>query len=264
MERSYYSDSIESFLITPTDQVLGVLASNNEFSLEPTQRYAWQTQIAILKQLLFVYEGSIYFEYAIPRMGRRIDAVLLIGPAIFVLEFKVGEREFKPHAIDQVWDYALDLKNFHETSHKQFIAPILVATEAQSCLPIVSLTHQSDLLLSPITTNASVLGNVIESVLSFVEGDCIDRDKWESGKYRPTPTIIEAAKALYNNHSVTDISRSDASAINLSRTSEAIDEIIRESKSKSKKVALLCDRCPWCGQNPRRAQYCDQAHEQKR
>ena len=65
-------------------------------------------------------------------MGQRIDVVFLIGAVIFVLEFKVGEKEFTSYAKDQVWDYALDLKNFHETSHEHFIAPILIATEAKS------------------------------------------------------------------------------------------------------------------------------------
>src|SRR4030065_2072995 len=130
MQREYYSDSIANFLQPSTGEILVRLALNNNFALIQEQRSAWLVEIDILRKVLEPYSGSIYFEYSIPRMGRRIDAVLLIRSVIVALEFKVGESEFSTYAIDQVWDYALDLKNFHETSHEQYIAPILIATEA--------------------------------------------------------------------------------------------------------------------------------------
>src|SRR5688572_26682850 len=129
MKRSFYSSTISDFNSYSTEYILGILANNNEFSLEQTQRLAWSMQTKILKEVLHDYDGKIFFEYSIPRMGRRIDAVVLVGNVIFVLEFKIGEREFLLSSIDQVLDYALDLKNFHETSHKHLIAPILIATE---------------------------------------------------------------------------------------------------------------------------------------
>lgn len=108
MNRAYYSDTIENFLRTSPDEVLGKLARNNDFLLEQTQRDAWLEEIRILTAVLQPFQGSVYFEYSIPRMGKRIDVVALIGPVIFVFEFKVGEKEFLSYAIDQVWDYALD------------------------------------------------------------------------------------------------------------------------------------------------------------
>jgi hypothetical protein len=103
MQREYYSDSIANFRETTPDNILGTLARNNDFSLERTQREAWMEEIDILNKVLLPFDGAIYFEYSIPRMGKRIDVVLLIGPAIFVLEFKIGEKEFLSYAIDQVW-----------------------------------------------------------------------------------------------------------------------------------------------------------------
>src|SRR5690242_7023657 len=91
MSRAYYSDSISSFLASDTNTILGILACGNDFPLEPTQRDAWLEEIDILKSVLPPHQGAIYFEYSIPRMGQRIDVVLLIGPAIFVLEFKIGD-----------------------------------------------------------------------------------------------------------------------------------------------------------------------------
>ena len=94
MKREYYSDSIPNFQKSKPDEILGILARNNDFPLEQTQRNAWLEEINILQKVLSRFEGSLYFEYSIPRMGKRIDVVLLIGPAIFVLEFKIGEKEF--------------------------------------------------------------------------------------------------------------------------------------------------------------------------
>ena len=247
MKRAYYSDSISNFLGSSTEEIIGILALSNDFSLIQTQSGAWVAQIKILKEILTPYQGSIYFEYSIPRMGRRIDVLLLIGPVIFVLEFKVGESEFTTFALDQVCDYALDLKNFHESSHEQYIAPVLIATNAKDAVPIVAVTPQNDRLLFPIKSNVAQLGKVINDVLSFVDGNDIDVNQWESGRYCPTPTIIEAAMALYNNHSVSEITRSDASATNLSRTSAAVSEIIRSSKANSHKSICLVTGVPGAG-----------------
>ncbi len=247
MKREYYSDSISNFLRSSTEEILGVLALNNDFALIQTQRSAWLAQIKILRQILASHQGSIYFEYSIPRMGRRIDVVLIIGPVIFVLEFKVGEREFSTYALDQVCDYALDLKNFHDTSHEQYIAPVLIATDAKIAVPIIAITPQNDRLLFPIKSNLTQLGKVIEDVLSFVDGSDIDVKLWESGRYCPTPTIIEAAIALYNNHSVANITRKDASAINLNRTTSAISEIISSSRRNSHKTICFVTGVPGAG-----------------
>jgi hypothetical protein len=127
MNRSYYSDTIQGFLDKSSDEIIGALATAHAFTLDPTQRNAWLQQITILRSVLPDHraKGTIYFEYSVPRLGKRIDVVLLLAGVVFVLEFKVGEREFHAHAIDQVWDYALDLKNFHETSHDRPVAPVL-------------------------------------------------------------------------------------------------------------------------------------------
>ncbi len=247
INRDYYSNSIAIFLKTSTEEILGKLALHSDFSIEQSQRDAWIEEINILQKVLFNFRGSIYFEYSIPRMGKRIDVVILIGPVIFVLEFKIGEKEFLSYAIDQVWDYALDLKNFHESSHEHFIAPVLIATKAKNTIQFVSATPQNDKLLFPIKCNVELLGQVIEDVLLFAEGVAIDPTQWERGRYCPTPTIIEAAMALYTGHSVSDISRSDASAINLSETSDAISEVIRSSKHKSHKSICFVTGVPGAG-----------------
>jgi hypothetical protein len=247
MRREYYSDKITSFLKAAPNEILGKLVQSNNFALEQTQRDAWLAEVNILQKALQLYQGSIYFEYSIPRMGRRIDVVVVTGSTIFVLEFKVGEHKFPAYAIDQVWDYALDLKNFHETSHDHFIAPVLIATEARNICTTISTTLHNDKVLLPIKCNPELLNQVFADVLRFTEGTVIDPTQWERGRYQPTPTIIEAAQALYNGHSVNEISRSDASAINLGETSNAISEIIRFSKDRSQKSICFITGVPGSG-----------------
>lgn len=247
MNRALYADSISDFLTASPNEVLGRLTASTEFPIEQTQRDAWVQEIAVLRSALSPLKGSIYFEYSIPRMGRRIDVVLLIGAVIFVLEFKVGERDFTAYALDQVWDYALDLKNFHKPSHDRLIAPILIATEAAPPGPFVATTPPDDKLLEPIKTNAALLGEVIHQVLRSTSGVPLDVKQWEAGRYCPTPTIIEAALALYGGHSVADISRSDAGAINLGRTSESISSIMACSKEKLQKAICFVTGVPGAG-----------------
>lgn len=247
MSRAYYSDSIAIFRNKSSDEILGQLARVSEFSVLQTQQQAWLYQINLLKTVLRSYDGAIYFEFDIPRMGRRIDVVLLLGPAIFVLEFKVGEQNFTKYGADQVWDYALDLKNFHDTSHERYIVPILIATEADSLATSATLTPQNDLLFNPVKTNAKQLGGAIESALALIDGETVNQREWENGRYCPTPTIIEAAMALYHDHTVEDISRKDASAINLQQTTDAISEVIRSSRINSYKSICFITGVPGAG-----------------
>lgn len=247
MKRDFYSGTIEEFLYLDSRQLLGHLTQNNDFDLVQTQRDAWIEEIRILKKALKDYRGNIFFEYAIPRMGKRIDVALLIGAVLFVLEFKVGEREFPMYAIDQVWDYALDLKNFHETSHDVCNAPILISTKALETKYCLIFTYHDDHLMFPINATPTTLKEIIRNVLSVSNEDDIDAEKWNSGRYQPTPTIIEAAMALYNGHTVKEISRSDAGHKNLSETTDAISKIIQISKQNAKKSICFVTGVPGAG-----------------
>lgn len=247
--RAYYSDLIEDFLAKSVDEILGAIARSNQFSMEGTQRDAWIEQIRILHSVLPLYRerGRIYFEYAVPRLGKRIDVVVLIDHVIFVIEFKVGEKEFAASAVDQVLDYAVDLKNFHETTHERAVAPILLATKAKNALPIVGATSQNDGVLLPIKATVEQFASVLRDVLLFADGSPINAAAWEQGRYRPTPTIIEAAIALYGGHGVADISRSDAGAINLRLTSAAVLNVIARSRRESRKSICFVTGVPGAG-----------------
>jgi hypothetical protein len=246
MNRHYYADTISSFRNTSSDEILGALAKNNEFSTESLQVSAWIKQIEILKAILTQYEGGVFFEYAIPRMGKRIDVLLIIEHILFVMEFKVGETEFTNQAIDQVWDYCLDLKNFHESSHNQTIVPILIATEAKTG-KIDNIVIAKDNVLEPIKSSPADLPIVIQKTLEYQLGGKIDINAWSNGRYSPSPSIIEAAIALYKGHSVSEISRSDASAENLSLTSTTISDIIYQARQNKFKAICFVTGVPGAG-----------------
>lgn len=247
MKRAFYSETIETFLKTNTAEIIGRLELSMTFAHEHTQTFAWAEQIEILKNSLRGKTGKLYLEYEIPRMGKRIDAILIIQSVIFVLEFKVGAKEFLQKDIDQVWDYALDLKNFHEGSHNSYVAPVLIATGAKDRMAYISMSSSDDKLLHPIHSNAAMLELIIEKVLDFCSDDLINPEQWEAGRYQPTPTIVEAAMALYAGHSVEEISRSDASAINLKETSDQISEIISFSRKNSLKSICFVTGVPGAG-----------------
>jgi hypothetical protein len=126
--RAWYASSIRDFLAGSVENLYGTVASNSTFSVETTERDAWLGEISLLREVLRGVEGSIFFEFSIPRMGRRVDVVVLIGDVVFAIEFKVRATHGDRSAEEQVWDYALDLKNFHEASHALTIVPIAVAT----------------------------------------------------------------------------------------------------------------------------------------
>src|ERR1035437_2163137 len=120
-----------AFLSEYPETILGHLAAANPFSLDSDQRDAWQQEIEILQAALSGLDGTLYLEFDVPRLGSRIDAVLITGPAIIPIEFKCGATEYPRADYNQAWDYALDLKNFHKASHEAPIFPVLLATEAE-------------------------------------------------------------------------------------------------------------------------------------
>jgi len=246
ISRAWYGASIAEFLHTLPDTIVGQLARNSDFTILPTQRDAWLVQISFLQAELKNLAGSLFLEFNIPRMGRRIDAVLLIGPVVFVVEFKVGSSTFDHAAIDQVWDYALDLKNFHKASHSVSIVPILIATEAIASAPI-KLNADTDLVYRPISVHLANFRKVIDQALKFIVGNAIDEQQWSQASYHPTPTIVEAARALYAQHSVEAIARYDAGAQNLRVTSLRIEELVDEAKAQNKKVICFVTGVPGAG-----------------
>jgi len=243
---AYYWATVREFLSADPSLVLGRLTEANQFDLDEEQKRAWEEEIRILRGALRDLPGTIYLEFDVPRLGSRIDAVFIAGPAIFPIEFKCGEDKYHLADYNQAWDYALDLKNFHLASHAAPILPILVASQAPASDPSWQQPHEDE-VRPPHRCRAVDLKSVIESGLACVSGDPIDGRAWGTAPYQPTPTIIEAARALYARHTVEAISRHDAGARNLGVTSAAVEEIIERSRARHEKAVVFLTGVPGAG-----------------
>lgn len=246
VKRSYYSNDIQSFLNQDNYSIFGEITTNDQFSAEDLQKNTWNREIEILKRELSQFlDGYIIFEYTIPRIGNRIDNIVIYKGIIFLLEFKVGEKKYPSYAIEQVTDYAFDLSCFHKESHNRLLVPILISTKAHSVKQEIRISK--DNVLETICCNEYEIAKYITEVsLKFIQDEIIP-DDWINSLYMPTPTIIEAAQALYLGHNVEDISRNDASAKNLNQTTKAINKIIDYSKANNRKSICLITGVPGAG-----------------
>jgi len=246
---AYYGAPIEAFLDASMDDVLGQIGRSSHHTIEHSQQVAWQFEIEQLKKVLppFRGRGKVFFEFSVPRLGKRIDAVVLLDEVVFVLEFKVGEASFLRSALDQVWDYALDLKNFHETSRERLVFPVLVATAARPTYFSLQPSAQGDGVFEPVCAASEQLPQVISEGLRQPRQPLHVAEPWENGRYNPTPTIVEAATALYSSHRVDEITRSDADAVNLRTTSDKIAKVIGSARNGTLKAICFVTGVPGAG-----------------
>lgn len=251
---AYYSATISEFLSNDKQNIIGRLAVAG--GNEDQQMDAWDSEIELLKEILTPYSeenGAILFEYSIPRFRSRADVVLLLRGVVFCIEFKVGQTVYNSQDIQQASSYAHDLKNYHHESRNKTVVPILVATNAQTNQEAIGQATKDD-LLTIICTNAERLGTVIQSVFS-ASPDIVKQSKlrevdikrWIISRYEPTPTIIQAATVLYNEHTVADIMRKEASSEELQRTIDFVFDVVKTTKEADKKAICFVTGVPGAG-----------------
>lgn len=245
----YHSDFL-SFLSQSTDSVFGMLCDGYHGDTLTTTREAWKSEIEIMKSVLSALPdqtGQIIFEYDIPRLGKRIDVVLLYRGIVFCLEFKVGESKIFEADVDQVLDYALDLKNFHKFSQEKVIVPILVATKFSDHTTSVQMSVYDDRVVNPLVTGETSLLNTIVQVFNRFPNETAVNKDWIISPYAPTPTIVEAAKTLYENHSVENITRHEADQVSTDQTISYILDVIQKSKLNREKSICFVTGVPGAG-----------------
>ena len=245
----YHSDFL-SFLSQSTDSVFGMLCDGYHGDTLTTTREAWKSEIEIMKSVLSALPdqtGQIIFEYDIPRLGKRIDVVLLYRGIVFCLEFKVGESKILEADVDQVLDYALDLKNFHKFSYEKVIVPILVATKFSEHTTSVQMSVYDDRVVNPLVTGETGLLDTIVKVFNRFPGETAVNKDWIISPYAPTPTIVEAAKTLYENHSVENITRHEADKVSTDQTISYILDVIHKSKLNREKSICFVTGVPGAG-----------------
>lgn len=248
-KRYYYSDTINDFLSLNTNEIIGYLTVESQHNINDETIASWLQEINVLQRVLINYKerGSIYLEYNIPRMGKRVDAILLIDGVVFVLEFKTSYQQFSRSAILQVWDYALDLKNFHEASHDRVLIPVLVVPNENDERCRVTLRQHHDNVYEPILVNETQLSYLLTIVLKTIKyekSSVIYDELWVKSGYAPTPTIIEAAIALYNNNTVKDITKHGG---NIDRATENIRDIINHCRKYQRKAICFITGVPGAG-----------------
>ena len=248
--RCLYSSSLAAFFAADENSVLGLICNDYYGNTQPTTIDAWSSVISILKRVLAPYRdenGQIIFEYDIPRLGKRIDAVLLLRGIVFCLEFKVGESRILEADVDQVLDYALDLKNFHKFSEDRIIVPILIATNFRASSAVIQMSVYDDKVVNPLVTGEAGISRILSAVLDKFPGETPVNPDWIISPYAPTPTIIEAARTLYENHTVENITRHEADDVSTDRTIAYILKVIHESKAAQKKSICFVTGVPGAG-----------------
>ena len=233
--------------------MLGDLVAAVNGVVQNTAVEAWEGEIRIMQSILKSWENEdayIVFEYSIPRLGKRIDVVLLLRGIVFCIEFKVGKSEALQEDLEQVLDYALDLKNFHLYSSDKPIAPILVPTKYGRKTELLFSSPYDDGILNPSITGENCLAEILRKSIDSL-GTTWRRDtwgyNWTISPYAPTPTIIEAARTLYENHSVEDITRHEADKVSTDATIEYLLHVIQESKTLGKKSICFVTGVPGAG-----------------
>ncbi len=248
--RCLYESDLDSFLTSEKSFIFYTLCDNYHGDALTTTREAWTGEIEILQTALLSWKGEggrIIFEYDIPRLGKRIDVVLLLHGIIFCLEFKVGERDIHEADVDQVLDYALDLKNFHKYSRDCLIVPILIATKHRTKSTLVQESVYSDRVVNPLYTGEEGITSILEEVLLCFPGESEINPNWVISPYAPTPTIIEAAKTLYESHTVEDITRHEADKVTTDRTISYILDVIHRSREDGEKSICFVTGVPGAG-----------------
>lgn len=251
--RDLYHSSLSLFLHEDSKKILGKLTSAYHGNLQTGQIDAWEGEIDILKSALQEWENEdahIIFEYDIPRLGKRLDVVLLLKGMVFCLEFKVGQKDVMQTDVEQVLDYALDLKNFHLYSEDKPIVPILIPSKFDSSTTDLQLSPYDDEVYNPLISGGKYIGEVIKKVVDYghkgYESDTWGYN-WIISPYAPTPTIVEAARTLYENHSVEDITRHEADKVSTDTTIAYILDVVNRSKENHEKSICFVTGVPGAG-----------------
>lgn len=105
-------------------------------------------------------------------------------------------------------------------------------------------------IYNPLVTGVTGLQQLISNV--FIHSGALNEDPslgadWIISPYSPTPTIIEAAKKLYENHSVEDITRHEADKVSTDKTIEYILGVIRKSRDNRQKSICFVTGVPGAG-----------------
>jgi len=210
---------------------------------DQSQILAWDHSFDILQKELkqivqikpAIDEYTIIFEYELPReRGRRPDVVIL-GPCVFVLEFKDYAKLLAAH-IDQVSAYARDLKNYHAASQHHAVLPILVLARSKD------LIHREEevLVVSP-----DHITDVFDIEVELENSPLIDPQQWITAEYAPLPSLIQAARIIWDKQPLPQIKR--ALSAGIPETIAELIAIAQDAQAKNELHLALVTGVPGAG-----------------
>jgi hypothetical protein len=247
---AFYFNKIENFLKSSTDEIVRTLSGEQTRSIDlnPKQNDSWRLEIDLykknLKDLSEFKDSFILIEYPLLRLSKRLDTIIIYNNLIIVIEFKKSV-EFSSSDKNQLEDYCINLKYFHEESHEKLIIPILFASDAPNRENKYEVFEN---IAKTIYANKDTLGIELKKATSFKRDDkFINPVKWNAAEYKPVPTIIEAAELLYAGHNVREIASSKASTKNIIETTEELIKIINSSKQNNKRSICFVTGVPGSG-----------------
>ncbi|MCE5241125.1 DUF2075 domain-containing protein [bacterium] len=248
--------SFGDFLQQDHQLILGALTAGNAtagFDGRRSQVSAWQLTLDVLREAVArvlqdadCASWALLFEYEIPLRQKRPDVVVLAHDLVFVLEFKTGAATHSLADQRQVEAYCLDLRDFHAESHSRTIIPVLVACQAGSGAELPP--PRPEPVQGVVSAASADLGPLLLAAFAVYHQPAappVDPERWNTSAYRPVPTILQAAEALYAGHSVREISR--AHAANLTRTADYLLQTIQACAEKHQKRICFVTGIPGAG-----------------
>src|ERR1044071_8524980 len=252
---AYYRETIRKFLSANPVSLVGKLETQyakDGFATQfVSQTRAWADLIPLLQQELsllvsnhaIAHDWTLLLEFPLYRLRKRIDIIILSQTAVMVIEAKVGANHFSAVDERQVEEYALDLRDFHERSHNRLILPILWATEASQQGSPYSLVV--DASVAPVSrVGRSGLAQLLACTPTLDTTPLVAED-WDNSAYKPVPSIIQAATAIFAGHDVRALAQADAA--NLSEASAKLIELIQRAKRERKRYLAFLTGVPGSG-----------------
>jgi hypothetical protein len=254
----YFESSVRDFLAQNSDIIQSKLhnayAADGFNSQYTSATKAWVVTIKCLREELErlvricpeALSWGLVLEYPLYRLRIRIDLLLISLKAIYVIELKTEATEYISVDKNQVEEYALDLRDFHSGSGSNPIFPILwCPAKSDDILPSSFELNDS---VSPVICVGkdrlveTIINTEVES--AHIENR-IDFKSWLTSTYRPVPSIITAATAIFSNHGVQEISNFDAD--NLAVAGRELIRLIRQAKLNNANYLIFLSGVPGSG-----------------
>lgn len=240
-----WAGTADTLLETECEDVVNALVEHHVrffgFSPSRSQLHSWRKEVSVVhealrqanEQLTGAGEWGVVFEYELPlEGGRRPDVVVLAGATVVVLEFKDEPIILTAH-FDQAEAYARDIGDYHSASRNVEVVPCVVPT---ADVRHVARRHGVQLV------RPRSLGDFLTGLPAGVQ---IDLNDWINGKYAPLPTLVNAARRIFEHKHLPHVHR--AVSARVPETVQRVSELIAEAETEELRRLVLVSGVPGAG-----------------